>query len=177
MKKRTNYKYLHIFTFVSAFLIFFSSCKQDKQNICDSDLYEPNDSFNSAYFIGEVQESSMEIVAQVSSRNDLDFYQIRAKENIRTGFPESSEYFRIRFQLISPPGKDYDLYIYNDSRSQLEYSANRGNMEEVSEYFWTGKIINADDKEFFIEVRPFTKDCDFTDYRLSVTMSYSSMPF
>jgi hypothetical protein len=177
MKKRKYCVYLHFFIFVFAVLILFSSCKKDQQNICDSDIYEPNDSYNNVYFIGEVQENSTEITARISNENDLDYYKISAEENIRVGFPETLEYFQIRFQLIPPPGKDYDLFIYDDSHSLLDFSASRGNMEEVIEYFWTGKISDDDNKELFIEVRPFPGAWDCTDYTLSVTMSYSSMPW
>ena len=172
MKKR-NCVHTSVSIILASFLLIITSCKRDKPVICDLDIYEPNNSFGTVFFSGEVKENSMDISAQISSENDVDFYKIFAREDIRVVYPGTPENFRISFNLIPPPGKDYDLYIYDNTGSPLGHSANRGLGEEIFEFNWVGTAGINDDRYFVIEVRPYSGAWDCEDYILSITMLYN----
>jgi hypothetical protein len=170
MKIRRLSVYSYIIILLAVFLFLNTSCNRDKPVICEPDIYEPNNSIGNGYYIGEVEDNSIVISAQISSENDVDFYKILAKDNIGFGIPGTPENFQISFSLIPSPGKDYDLYIYDDTGSPLEFSANRGSVEEVIDFDWVGTSGLVDDKYFVIEVRPYSGAWGCTDYTLSITM-------
>lgn len=161
---------------LAVLLVLMTSCKRDTPVICEPDIYEPNNSIGNAYYSGEVQENSKVISAQISSENDVDFYKILAKEDNGIVFPGNPENLRISFTLIPSPGKDYDLYIFDETGTPLSSSATRGTGEEVITFDWIGTSGLVDDKYFVIEVRPYSAAWDCTDYTLTISMLPDTSP-
>ena len=177
MRIRRCRGYIQIMIILSVCLLFFSGCKSDDIITCDPDIYEANESLGDGFSLDFVQEDARTFTARISSENDLDFYNITAEEGTHIGIPYTKQYFRVTFDLILPSGKDYDLYIYNETGSALDQSIERGDMEEVVELDWEGAIGLDDSKTFGIEVRPYDGDWDCKDYTLTVTMLYSDSPW
>jgi len=159
-----------------AALILVTSCERKETN-CEPDSYEPNNSLNSSYEMTYIEENSSSFKARISSKEDIDFYSITAREGSHIGIPGTSQYFKIYFQLINPSDKDYDLYIYSDAGSLLDQSINRGDEEESIEVTWEGTVGFDDSYTFGVEIRPYSGDWSCNDYTFSVTMSYSNSPW
>ncbi len=177
MKTRRSYRFLQIFTILSAYLLIFPSCKSDEVITCDPDIYEANNSFAVAYSLGNVVEEVKSYSARISSEDDLDFFKITATEGSHIGVPYTAQYFRATFELILPSGVDYDLYIYNETGTLAVQSTERGDVTEVVELDWEGAFLFDDSSIFGIEVRPYAGDWDCDDYILIITMLYSDSPW
>lgn len=168
---------IQVIIIMSVYLLISPGCKEDKKTSCDPDIYEENESLGAAVSLGSLEEESGSFTARISSEDDLDFYTITATEGEHIGIPLSAQYFRVTFNLIPPPGKDYDLYIYNETGTLIGQSNNRGDTEEDIELDWQGTVGFDDSKPFGIEVRPYNGDWDCQDYDLTINMLYSDSPW
>jgi len=160
-----------------AVLTLANSCERKEPTSCEPDSYELNNSLASRYELTSVMENSASFTARISSKEDLDFYSIKATEGTHNGIPGTQQYFKINIQLINPSGKDYDLYLYSTEGSLSEQSINRGDEDESIEATWEGTVGFDDSYTFGIEVRPYSGDWSCVDYTLSITMSYSNSPW
>ena len=86
-----------------------------------TDSYESNDSFGAAY--GPITSGSS-YNGKICSASDVDYFKITVA---RAGL--------ISFTLSVPSDKDYDLYLYNSSQSELAYSSQGAGATDSIIYF------------------------------------------
>lgn len=115
-----------------------------------SDDYESNNSFSTAY---EFEEREDSIYANINSSTDKDYYKIylTAGETIDISL----------FNL----GRDYDLYLYNPSKSRVDTSTNSDTDDESITYTATTTGYH------YIYIFGYNGVCCSTDYLLSYTVS------
>ncbi len=179
MRNRIYSRFKNTLAILFTALISFTACKKDKPIVCELDIHEPNNTVDSLKNLGEINEdgSTITILGNISSQEDLDFFKIEVEEPFILGFPGQIEYFQVLIELTPPSVQDYDLYLYGeDGDALLLSSSNKGDVKEVIDYNWEGEYGLEDGKEFIMEVRPHLGSWSCEDYTLKITFNYSKSP-
>ena len=121
-----------------------------------SDFGEPNDSFSSAFALS----CGTPYAAKICSATDVDHYKVT---------PSSSGTLTVR--LAPPSGKDYDLFIYNSSQTQISKSTNGTGVQDVCDVSVTAGQM------YYIKVKGYNSGFSTTsNYSLGVTCSSGTTP-
>jgi len=139
------------------------------------DGYEPNNTCGLAYYLGTVAEENSEASwsATIYASGDVDYYRFYAREQSGLCVPFTDEDFRVQVRLVppqSPDCRDYDLYLYNDSCSQLAYSIAGSCLADVITYTWDGACASDDSEWFRVRVVPLSGAWECAHYTLYVDM-------
>jgi hypothetical protein len=143
------------------------------------DAYEPNETLAGYYDLGTVAESPSESswIATISPAGDRDFYGFTAEDPTTIGLAGAPEHFTLTARMVppqSPDARNYDLYLYNDSGSELDSSTNPASSEETVVLTWDGTVGMDDSVDFRVEVRSVGGDFTVVPYVLYANLEETS---
>jgi hypothetical protein len=141
----------------------YADCDGNPLNGCEQSL-DTNPQCFSATFLGSV--SGDDGVAGLSQMGAGEhWYRVTVAEDDDSFFDEND--LGITVQLTSPPGTDYDLYLYCDCASLADSSTNHGNTLDVAQIGWDDNVGADDGQNIFIKVEYFDGD-SCASYHLEV---------
>ena len=143
------------------------------------DDYEPNETIADFFDLGTVAGSPSESnwIGTISPMGDRDFFGITAEDPDTLGLPATPEHFALTVRMVppqSPDARNYDLYLYSDSGTELDSSTNSGSTEETVTFTWDGTVGPDESADFRVEVRSVGGDFACVPYMLYASLEETS---